>query len=137
MKLDRVERRKHLQLHESCDERGVRYSYNLIGLLALKLNTTFPQKGNKALVCHACNNPKCSNINHLYWGSYADNKIDLFESKGKTTPYEQSVLKYGTDKASNILKNNGSLGGLANKGVPKSKEHKEKIAKSLLGKKRK
>lgn len=34
------------------------------------------------LVCHACDNPKCFNINHLFLGTYKDNSQDR-ENKGR------------------------------------------------------
>ena len=52
------ERKTHLRLGEPCCERGGN-STNHKGVLAEYLDTTIP-KG-RILLCHACNNPNCSN----------------------------------------------------------------------------
>lgn len=58
----REERRTHLNLDEPCCERGGN-STNHKGVLAQYLNTTIPS--GRILLCHACNNAKCSNPKHL------------------------------------------------------------------------
>lgn len=128
------ERMTHIKLYEKCDERGLKYSYHLTGLLAFTLNTSIPKKGDNAIVCHACNNPKCSNPNHIYWGSYKDNHLDQVDRGTHLSPYERSVLKYGEEQTKNMLSENGKK----NKGStkPKSEEHKKNISTSLSGKKR-
>jgi hypothetical protein len=131
----RDERKKHLKLDEPCDERGLRYSYNMIGLLAWKLDTTIPQRGDNAVVCHGCNNAKCSNPHHLYWGSYKDNHIDQLEAGTFQSVYERSIEKYG-EEYKNIIKRNGQKGGHGNAGTIKTEEHRQKIAASLNGRKR-
>ena len=132
MQQSRDERRAHLKLNEACDERGLRYSYNLIALLAWLLDTTFPQKGDKVIVCHACHNSKCSNPNHLYWGTYKDNHDDQVEAGTHASIYERTMKKYGTNKHKEILSASGSKGGTALKGIAKTDEHKQKISKALI-----
>jgi hypothetical protein len=129
----REERKQHLKLNEPCDERGLRYSYNMIGLLAWLLDTSIPQKGDKAIVCHGCNNAKCSNPNHLYWGSYKDNHMDQVESGTYKSIYERSLTKYG-DAYKQAVKSNGSKGGKNNAGIAKSDAHKQHISDSLFKK---
>lgn len=92
----RDERRAHLNLFIDCDERGGT-SKEFKGLLAYHLNTSIPI-GKKILLCHACHNGKCSNVNHLYWGTYKDNHIDYMENGGLTF-WEKSVKKYGINEA--------------------------------------
>ena len=72
----REERRSHLDLTESCCERGGN-STNHKGVLAQYLNTTIPS--GRILLCHGCNNDKCSNPKHLYWGTDYDNIVYLFD----------------------------------------------------------
>ena len=74
----REERRRHLRLETPCNERGG-YSTLFRGLLADKLGTEiFIDK--KIVLCHACHNEKCSNPEHMYWGSYLDNIEDQKEN---------------------------------------------------------
>ncbi len=120
MQLSRDVRRAHLVVSEACDERGLRYSYNLIALLAWMRNTTIPQKGDKAIVCHACNNAKCSNPNHLYWGSYTDNVLDQKDAGTYSSPNARLVAKHGAAAAKEIIKANCKKGGLGNKGKKRS-----------------
>lgn len=69
----KVERQKHINLIEPCIERGGPQKGGLSsyckGLVAHLLDTTIPS-GHKIHVCHACNNEKCSNPKHLYWGRH-------------------------------------------------------------------
>ena len=75
---DKQHRQSHLDLTESCIERGGN-STNHKGVLAQYLNTTIPY-GRKYLLCHACNNEKCSNPKHLYWGSPKENVEDAIKN---------------------------------------------------------
>ena len=131
MQLSREERRAHLDLETACDERGIRYSYNLIGLLAWTRDTTIPQKGNKIVVCHACSNAKCSNPYHLYWGTYKDNHIDSVEAGTHSSIYERTMKKYGTNKHKEILARSGRQGGIALTGIPKTDAHKKSLSDAL------
>lgn len=96
MVLSREERRKHLNLSEACIERGGD-SRQFRGLLAHVLDTTIPS-GLKTYLCHACHNGKCSNPNHLYWGSAKDNVIDQIENGTWKPLNERMQEKYGADE---------------------------------------
>lgn len=132
--LSREDRQKHLDLTSECCERGGNSTIHK-GVLAQYLNTTIPS--GRILLCHACNNAKCSNPMHLYWGTDYDNIVIDGKIFGThKTAWEYTVEKYGLEEA--IRKNsagNKSAGGKANKGKPKSEEHKAKIAEALRKKK--
>lgn len=130
LKLSREERTQHLNLKESCNERGGN-STMFRGLLADFLNTEiFIDK--KVVLCHACHNSKCSNPRHLYWGTYRDNIDDQIANGTWKNIWERRVEKYGIDEAkAQNSRGDKSKGGLANKGKPKSEEHKKKIAESI------
>jgi len=74
IKRPKTERQEHLDLDDYCVERGGNSTYSK-ALLAEHTGTTIP-KGYMILVCHACNNGKCSNPKHLYWGTPSENRID-------------------------------------------------------------
>jgi len=124
------QRQSHLKLDEPCIERGGQSMY-LKGLLAHLLNTTIPS-GKKIHVCHACHNGKCSNPNHIYWGTASENKKDA-DSNGGTTIWQRMVEKYGLDKAREMNKRKGNANGSGNKGKPLSEEHKKNIAANRKG----
>lgn len=125
-----AERKQHLDLHTSCIERGGN-STMFRGLLANFLDTEiFIDK--KILLCHACHNSKCSNPKHLYWGSYKENLNDQIINGTWKNVWERQVEKYGYEEACRRnARGDKSAGGRANKGKPKSDEHKKKIAESL------
>ena len=128
IKLSRDERRTHLKLEESCCERGGN-STNHKGVLAQYLNTTIPS--GRILLCHACNNGKCSNPRHLYWGTDHDNIIiDGAEFNTHKSPWHRRVEKYGYEKACSMNSRVGNTHGAGNKGKPKSEEHKARIRES-------
>lgn len=129
----REERIVHLNLEELCCERGGN-STNHKGILAQYLDTTIPS--GRILLCHACNNPKCSNPKHLYWGTDYDNSvIDGIKFGTYKTVHERTVEKYGYEEACAMNSRNaiGNRGGAGNKGKPKSEEHKAKIAANHKG----
>jgi hypothetical protein len=128
--LPKAERQQHIQLTEDCVERGAG-SYYFKGLLAHILNTTVPT-GHKIHLCHACNNAKCGNPNHLYWGTAQENRQDQVTNGGKTI-WERTVEKYGLEKAKEMNSRKGNSNGTGNKGKPKSEEHKRKIALNRKG----
>ena len=148
MKLPREKRREHLRLEEDCIERIEEtqynksgYSYYLKGLLAEYLDTNIPirrnGKGVRVLLCHACNNAKCSNPRHLYWGTDKDNMIDsgtghdrkvaLYGEEGAKEQYSKASKKgaetckerYGDNYFSKINNRKGKL---------KPEEHKKNIS---------
>ena len=125
------ERQKHLRLDEPCLERGGQSMY-LKGLLAHLHETTIPS-GKKIHVCHACHNGKCSNPNHLYWGTASENKKDADRYYGKSI-WDRMVDKYGLEEAKLRQRRNkdtASKNGKGNTGKPKSEEHKKKIAEAI------
>ena len=131
IKRSREERRVHLDLEESCCERGGN-STNHKGVLAQYLDTTIPS--GRILLCHACHNGKCSNPKHLYWGTDKDNlTIDRAEQPGGwKTPWERTVEKYGYEEACKMQsRGDKSAGGRAGKGKVLSEEHKKKIAEAI------
>ena len=115
-----------MDLDEPCIERGGRYTY-LKGLLAYLHNTTMPI-GMKIHACHACNNKKCSNPNHLYWGTPSENRIDAKNSGVNCSVWDLMVKKYGLEEARRMQSRSGNQAGQGNAGKPKSEEHKRKIA---------
>lgn len=87
------ERQAHMDLSESCIERGGN-STNHKGVLAEFLNTNIPY-GTKYLLCHGCHNGKCSNPKHLYWGTPKENVEDskengTFYRNGRTPGFKDS-----------------------------------------------
>lgn len=130
--LPKEERQTHLKLDEPCIERGAG-SFYFRGLLAHVLDTTVPT-GMKIHLCHACHNGACGNPNHLYWGTSKENRLDQVENGGKTI-WERMVEKHGLEKAKAMQsRGDKSAGGKANKGKPKSEEHKRKIAEAIRAK---
>lgn len=122
----RDERRAHLQLDEACVERGGN-STNHKGVLAQYMGTTIPS--GRILLCHACNNDKCSNPKHLYWGTDKEN-ITIDNPEWKTV-WERRVDKLGYAEACKSQGHKGNTFGSGNKGKPKSEEHKKKIAEGV------
>ncbi len=98
LKKSKQERQSHLRLSEPCVIRGGKFiSATCRGILAYVLDTTIPA-GFKINLCHACNNEKCSNPYHLYWGTAKENVEDAIAC-GKKTFWESIVAKYGYEKA--------------------------------------
>ena len=124
------ERKQHLRLDTPCKERGG-YSTMFRGLLADFLGTDiFIDK--KIVLCHSCHNAKCSNAEHLYWGSYKENIDDQIANGTWKNVWERRVEKHGLEEATKQqARGDKSAGGKANKGKPKSEEHKKKIAEAI------
>jgi len=68
-------RQSHLKRGTPCLEIGCNSKENR-ALLAYFLNTTAHKMGPKAMLLHDCNNPNCSNPEHLYWGTARENLTD-------------------------------------------------------------
>jgi hypothetical protein len=128
IKESREVRTSHLNLLEKCIERGGNSTVHR-GVLAQYLGTDMPSKVD---LCHACNNDKCSNPKHIYWGTRKENIEDARKNGTWKSPWQSLVKKYGHEKALEIIKKNGSSGwskgGKSNKGKPKSEEHKRKLS---------
>lgn len=128
------ERQQHIDLNNPCVERGGPAKGGLSsyckGLLAHLFDTTIPS-GHKIHVCHACNNEKCSNPKHLYWGTAQENRLD----QQKESVWDRMVKKYGLEEAKrmNAKGREGNKNASGNKGKPKSEEHKAKIAANRKG----
>ena len=101
IKLHKTIRQEHLNLDEPCIERGGG-STLCKGMLAHLLETTIP-KGHMILVCHACNNAKCSNPEHLYWGTPSENRMDRvqFENRTLIEIYADDFRKRLTERSKN------------------------------------
>ena len=133
IKLPQEKRKEHLDLTESCIERGGPQNGGLSsyckGLMAHLLNTSIPS-GHKIHICHACNNEKCSNPKHLYWGTAQENRLD--QGTGNSV-WDRMVKKYGYEEACkmNAKGKQGNTHGTGNKGKPKSEAQKQKIAESV------
>lgn len=110
MILDKENRTKHLDLNSACIEIGGN-SIQFRGLLAHHLGTTIP-KAKTAQCCHACNNAKCSNPLHLYWGTYSENLIDAYKN-GRKSGLEILKQKMSPEEYSLWRKNLSAKGGSA------------------------
>jgi hypothetical protein len=130
IKLSKKERQKHIDLNTPCVEIGG-YSSNFRGMLALKLKTTIP-KTNKIHLCHACNNSKCSNVSHLYWGTNVENLQDSIDAGilGTKNARTLTIEKHGLEKTSILNKKASRLGG-KNNIKPKTQEHRNNISKTM------
>lgn len=118
-----LERQAHLKLDEPCIERGgipEQVSYMMRGMVANLFDTTMPKGTNTVLVCHACNNNKCYNINHVYWGTAQENRLDA-KANGALSVYQYTVAKHGKEFATELVRKNGK----SNKG----RKYKTRIRK--------
>lgn len=98
-------RQEHLKLDEPCIERGGRkttISIHMRGVLSFVFDTTIPKGMKLCYACHACNNWKCSNIKHVYWGSPRENLLDARTCGARKTGWEYSVAKHGVEEAKKL-----------------------------------
>jgi len=102
IKLPKDVRTEHLNLDTACIERGGGSTY-CKGLLAHLLETTIP-KGHMIHVCHACNNSKCSNPEHLYWGTASENRRDRvrYENRCLIEIYADDFRKKLTERSKKL-----------------------------------
>lgn len=131
LKLSLTQRQEHLNLCTSCIERGGSSTQHR-GILSQYLNTRIFNR--PVNLCHKCNNPKCSNPLHLYWGSTKENMQDAIDNGTFKSVWENLVNKYGYEKACAMNKRSSDIAakaGKGNKGKRKSDEHKQKISNSL------
>lgn len=135
LQLSLEERQKHIDLQSPCLERGG-ISTNHRGVLAQYLNTNV--FSSPVDLCHKCNNGKCSNPQHLYWGTRKENIQDAKDNgTWKGNPFENSVAKYGYEEACKrqaLNSEKAALGGKAGKGRKLTEEHKKKISETLKNK---
>ena len=106
IQLLKEERQKHLDFSEPCVEIGGD-SREFRGLLAHFVQTTIP-KGMKILCCHACNNAKCSNPKHLYWGTPSENLQDAIECGAALSITDMLKERYSFQE---LGKKGGRIGG--------------------------
>jgi hypothetical protein len=86
-------RRQHLDLSKPCVEIGA-CSRSSRALLGMYLNTTCEGLGMKTgYLCHACGNEKCSNPEHLYWGTCSENNLERFIHDPKSVQSHATALK--------------------------------------------
>lgn len=80
--LSREIRSAHVDILQPCYELGGN-STQFKAALAHKLGTSIPR--GRIMLCHACNNGKCANLSHLYWGTDSENAYDriAFEKQGR------------------------------------------------------
>jgi hypothetical protein len=128
--LPKEQRQAHMDLSAPCKERGGN-STNHRGVLAEFLNTTIP--AGRVILAHGCGNEKCSNPLHLYWASDRENIVEDGKEFGTwVSIWDRKVAKHGFEGACKLqAKGDKSAGGKANKGKPKSEEHKKNIAEAI------
>lgn len=51
------------------------------------------QTSNPLCACHKCDNPRCNNYDHLFWGTQAENIADARAKNRMNTPYGESHFK--------------------------------------------
>lgn len=96
LKLTKTSRQAHMNLEISCKERGGN-STNHRGVLAQFLDTAIFSR--PILLCHGCNNAKCSNPVHLYWGTAKENHEDAVLAGAIVSPWQACVSKFGYEEA--------------------------------------
>jgi hypothetical protein len=104
-------RQSHIDLKEKCIEIGGFNSTYYKGLLAHCLKTTIPTLNKNIQLCHLCGNSKCSNPNHLYWGTRSENENDKKIHGTFKSLRELTIQKHGLEKANKIFKKASSSGG--------------------------
>lgn len=118
LKFTREERRSHLVLEEPCSEIGGN-SQEFRALLSYYVGVKIPQK-REFYLCHACNNDRCSNVKHLYWGTPKDNIQDMKERGTWKNINESMKKKYG-DKYIEMVTKAAKAGAESNKKKARSK----------------
>jgi hypothetical protein len=120
----REERKSHIDLSDPCLEVGCD-SQESRALMCLVLNVSAP-KAIKVHLCHACNNPACSNPKHLYWGTPSDNSRDAHEANPDMSK-RGAKTRMANDP--DVFKKLGKAGGLI--GGPLSAMPEEEVAERL------
>lgn len=131
----REERRSHLDISQSCIEIGGD-SRIFRGLLAHFLKTTISENKRHekklAFVCHDCNNPKCSNVYHLYWGTSHDNYLDQVERGTALSISDKARQKYGEQSYRKMMQEIGTKGGKAGGGKNRLSDEKKEIWRNAI-----
>ena len=82
MNQTKTERQSHIDLNERCvnvaDDVNPRTQRSHVRAALSKFMGTGPIKG--AHAAHACHNPRCSNMKHVYWGTPKENMEDAIEN---------------------------------------------------------
>jgi hypothetical protein len=96
--LPKCDRQKHLVLTDPCinglcENEGSLHHINR-GRLSLFLGTSVPA-GHGIQLCHACNNGRCSNPRHHYWGTPKENHQDQVANGTYKSLHQRTVEKYG------------------------------------------
>jgi hypothetical protein len=132
MKFSLEKRKLHINLTLPCIlKNGRDTKLNRKQLVHLLNIEDFPS--GRILVCHACNNSNCINVNHVYFGTDLEN-IVLDGKKFNTFKdvWQRTVEKYTSEEISDIhSRGDKSKGGKANKGKLKSEEHRKKISEAI------
>lgn len=115
MQLPKEDRTSHVDLSEACIEIGGAGSKQYRGLLAHYVRTTIPV-GCKVHLCHACNNPRCSNPKHLYWGTAKENVADAIQHGVRDNANATLRKKYGNEEYIRMMREAAAKGGKANAG---------------------
>lgn len=132
IELSKDERQTHLDLSQEClldlcESEGSLHHVNR-GRLSLLLDTTIPS-GHDIQLCHACNNQRCSNPFHHYWGTAKENHQDQVDAGTYTSLKDRYIKRHGIEAYEEHIKSAGSKGGKALKNrKPNSKEHNEAIS---------
>lgn len=72
------------------------------------------------LACHKCDNPKCINPDHLFWGTSRENRQDMF-NKNRQPDFKKirramsKLSKYDVNEIRFLRKNGDSLNSIASK----------------------
>lgn len=122
MEFSREQRRSHLDLNEPClemCESAANIHHVCRGILAYFLGTTVPF-GRMIYACHACNNRRCSNPKHMYWGTPADNLKDQIENGTFATLPVRMIEKLGENGWRAASRLAAAKGGRANAGKRKA-----------------
>jgi hypothetical protein len=122
IKLPLENRKKHLDVNTPCLERGG-FSTKFQGVLAEFLNTTLPEN-RYIILCHSCNNSKCSNPKHIYWGTHKENLNDSVNAGSHQNIWERTIKKYGLEETKKMWGKRGKKTGLKNKGKKRNKINK-------------